>query len=38
MAVMRTTLKDNICRDAANDVLDELSVGAPDEIDLETLA
>ena len=35
---MRATLKDSICRKAANDVLDELEVGAPDEIDLETLA
>jgi len=35
---MRVTLKDSICRKAANDVLADLRVEAPDEIDLETLA
>lgn len=38
MVAMRKTLRDSICQKAANDVLDELPVGAPDEIDLETLA
>jgi Zn-dependent peptidase ImmA (M78 family) len=35
---MGLTFRDSFCRKAANDVLDELMVGAPEEIDLETLA
>lgn len=35
---MGLTFRDSFCRKAANDVLDELMVGSPEEIDLETLA
>ena len=35
---MGLTFRDSFCRKAANDALDELLVGSPEEIDLETLA